>query len=86
MIVINSTIKLPSSGRELILSYRISSPDAATSVTKLCLISHPLARLGGSKEDHVVRSLTEALVEQSYLVVTYDSRSAGGSSGSCSFT
>lgn len=54
--------------------------------TKLALIAHPLGRLGGSKEDHVVVTVAHALAEQGYNVCRYDARGAGDSTGSGSFS
>lgn len=72
------------SSPSLSLSYTVQLPPHPTH--KFALISHPLARLGGSSRDHVVRSLAAALGEAGWGVVTYDSRGAGRSGGSCSFS
>lgn len=83
-----STIKL-SSGPTL--SYVLSTPSPSSSSTtpaphKLALIAHPLGRLGGCKEDHVVQSLARLLVSEGWTVCTYDARGAGESTGMGSFS
>lgn len=66
------------------LSYTLRLPSA--SPPSLALIAHPLGRLGGTKEDPVVLSLSSALLEQGWGVLTYDARGAGSSSGRASFS
>lgn len=53
---------------------------------KLCLVAHPLGRLGGSRNDHVVLAITRALGEDGWIVCRFDSRGAGESTGSPSWT
>jgi alpha/beta superfamily hydrolase len=79
---IESRISLPSGST---LVYALSFP-SATPLTKIALIAHPLGRLGGSKEDHVVVRVADALVKEGYCVCRYDARGAGRSEGSPSFS
>ncbi|KAK4050576.1 hypothetical protein OIO90_005043 [Microbotryomycetes sp. JL221] len=71
------------------LAYTVYQPSQArqsTSSVKLALVAHPLGRLGGSRRDHVITSLSETLVSNGWTVLTYDSRGAGESTGSASFS
>ena len=54
---------------------------------KLAFIAHPLGRLGGSLDDHVVRSLARHLsLKHDYSIVLMNSRGVGSSTGSASFS
>ncbi|KPV77046.1 uncharacterized protein RHOBADRAFT_42259 [Rhodotorula graminis WP1] len=66
------------------LSYALHRPTAAPR-RAAALIAHPYGRLGGSKDDHVVRALADLLVDEGFLVVRYDARGAGESTGSTSW-
>lgn len=89
MSVVVSTLAL---AHGQIISYRMSRPSSGAEETppaspsKWAVISHPLARLGGSSRDHVVSAVESVLLEAGWNVVAYDSRGAGASNGSCSFT
>ncbi|SCZ92397.1 BZ3500_MvSof-1268-A1-R1_Chr5-2g07829 [Microbotryum saponariae] len=63
-----------------LLSYALTRP-TSDPPTRLALLAHPWARLGGSKDDHVVVGVTSALVKEGYAVCRYDARGAGGSVG-----
>lgn len=67
------------------LAFTLSVP-ATAPPTNLALIAHPLGRLGGTKDDHVVRALAAVLKQAGWAVCTYDARGAGASTGSASFT
>lgn len=55
--------------------------------TRLALIAHPLGRLGGTYNDHVVRALAKRLLENhGYSVVLINSRGVGNSQGWASFS
>lgn len=66
------------------LAYTLFLPSAHP--TKLALIAHPLGRLGGRKEDPVVVGISGALLKDGWAVLTYDSRGAGQSTGTASFS
>lgn len=68
------------------LAYSLSVPAAAAKRTKLALIAHPLGRLGGTRGDPVVRTLSTVLQQAGWVVLTYDARGAGQSTGSASFS
>ncbi|GAA6009818.1 hypothetical protein JCM11491_000826 [Sporobolomyces phaffii] len=69
------------------LSYALHRPSTPTATPKLAIIAHPWGRLGGSKNDHMVRSLARTLAqEEGYTVVRFDSRGAGDSGGTPSWT
>ncbi|GAA5855368.1 hypothetical protein JCM9279_001700 [Rhodotorula babjevae] len=72
------------------LSFALQRPPASTTATlrprRAALIAHPYGRLGGSKDDHVVRALAELLADEGFLVVRFDARGAGESTGSTSWT
>ncbi|EMF16409.1 uncharacterized protein SEPMUDRAFT_152636 [Sphaerulina musiva SO2202] len=50
------------------------------------IVGHPYAPLGGSYDDHVVLSVTECLLDQGYVVTTFNFRGAGHSAGKTSWT
>ncbi|KAI7376671.1 hypothetical protein KC336_g19721, partial [Hortaea werneckii] len=50
------------------------------------VIAHPYAPLGGSYDDAVVLSVTETLVNEGYIVMTFNFRGATGSAGHTSWT
>lgn len=57
------------------------------STTRLAFIAHPLGRLGGCYDDHVVRALAGHLHQKhGYSVVLMNSRGVGGSTGSPSYS
>jgi len=68
------------------LHLSIHSTSSSTSKRKLALVAHPWGRLGGSKNDHMVVSTSRMLQRQGYDVIRYDSRGAGESEGSASWT
>jgi len=69
------------------LAYTLHRPPASTSAPRrAALIAHPYGRLGGSKQDHVVQALAEFLADEGFLVVRFDARGAGESTGSTSWT
>lgn len=53
---------------------------------KLAVCLHPWSWLGGRKDDPVLDSLTDPLLEAKYHIVRYNSRSVGKSTGLSSFT
>lgn len=65
---------------------RSDSSSPPHSNTCLAIVAHPLGRLGGSWDDHVVAAVSEALLENGYDVVNFNSRGVGRSEGSASFT
>ncbi|KAK4052101.1 hypothetical protein OIV83_002395 [Microbotryomycetes sp. JL201] len=85
----HGTYKLPAAEPEL--AYTIYMPDAdgpphAATISKLALVAHPLGRLGGNRNDHVVKSIALSLASENFVVLAYDSRGAGESTGSPSFS
>lgn len=68
------------------LAYQLSLQPQSLPSNKLITISHPLARLGGSKNDHVVQTLASYFFDLGFGVLIYDSRGSGDSGGSCSFS
>lgn len=69
------------------LSYDLHRPPASTTAPRrAALIAHPYGRLGGSKDDHVVQALAHLLADEGFLVVRFDARGAGESTGSTSWT
>ena len=83
--VTDGTVSIGSGGPDLAYSLHRPPVDPASRL-KLCLIAHPLGRLGGNRNDHVVVAVAQALVEDGWTVCRYDSRGAGGSTGSPSWT
>lgn len=83
--IVHATIQLDDG---TVIRYVLHTPTQTVSgICKLALIAHPLGRLGGSKEDHVVTALATMLSnELGYIVCRYDARGAGESSGSASWT
>ncbi|KAF9446303.1 alpha/beta-hydrolase [Macrolepiota fuliginosa MF-IS2] len=53
---------------------------------KLAICLHPWSWLGGQKDDPVLASLVDPLLERKYYVLRYNSRSVGKSTGFSSFT
>lgn len=45
-----------------------------TSSIKGAIVAHPYAPLGGSQDDHVVLAVTETLLDQGYVVGTFNFR------------
>lgn len=75
------TFTLPSVVDDTTLECRIYHPsevsttlDYSSSRIRGAILAHPYAPLGGSYDDHVVLSVTEALLEQSYIVGTFNFR------------
>lgn len=70
------------------IAYALHTPPSAPNQNvRLALVAHPLGRLGGSKEDHVVTALAGLLSNDlGYIVCRYDARGSGGSTGSASWT
>ncbi|EME87508.1 uncharacterized protein MYCFIDRAFT_201151 [Pseudocercospora fijiensis CIRAD86] len=50
------------------------------------IVAHPYAPLGGCYDDETVLSVTECLLKQGYVVLTFNFRGAGGSAGKTSWT
>jgi len=85
--VAHSILSISPAGPEL--AYSLHRPAAELDPTgplRLCVIAHPLGRLGGNRNDHVVVGVTRALVGDGWVVCRYDSRGAGESTGSPSWT
>lgn len=80
------SISIGPTGPNLAYSLHRPSPTSPTAPIKLALVAHPLGRLGGTRDDHVVVSVTRLLVNQGWTVCRYDSRGAGESGGSASWT
>jgi hypothetical protein len=54
---------------------------------RLAFIAHPLGRLGGSFDDHVVTGLAKHLyAKHNYTIVLMNSRGVGKSTGRASFS
>ncbi|GAA5837433.1 hypothetical protein JCM3766R1_000443 [Sporobolomyces carnicolor] len=68
------------------LAYVAHFPRDRQSTLKLALVAHPWGRLGGTKDDHMVRSLSRLLCDQGNIVVRFDCRGAGESRGTASWT
>ncbi|GAA5914513.1 uncharacterized protein JCM6883_003188 [Sporobolomyces salmoneus] len=68
------------------LSYSVHFPLDQSTLAKLALVAHPFGRLGGSKNDHMVQSLSRMLCKEGYIVVRFDCRGAGESEGKASWT
>lgn len=72
------------------LSYTLHLSNRSTlesaSKRKLALVAHPWGRLGGTKNDHMVISVSRMLQKEGWDVVRYDSRGSGESEGSASWT
>ncbi|GAA5960295.1 hypothetical protein JCM21900_000940 [Sporobolomyces salmonicolor] len=79
------TLELPA-GPTLAYSLHFPTATSRSDLRQAALIAHPYGRLGGSRHDHVVVALAELLVEEGWLVCRYDSRGAGDSTGSGSWT
>lgn len=79
------TVQLPNGPT---ITYALHTPASSPNQNvRLALVAHPLGRLGGSKEDHVVTALAGLLSnELGYIVCRYDARGAGESTGSASWT
>ncbi|KAI6839903.1 hypothetical protein KC340_g234 [Hortaea werneckii] len=84
---------LPSLNDDTPLACRIyhpgnPSPGTPGSQTELrgAVIAHPYAPLGGSYDDAVVLSVTETLVNEGHIVMTFNFRGATGSAGHTSWT
>ena len=87
---------LPSLEDDTVLVCRIYHPQSFREVTastsgrlpvvKGAVFAHPYAPLGGSYDDDVVLSTTKTLLEQGYLVATFNFRGAGESAGKTSWT
>ncbi|SGY69279.1 BQ5605_C004g02985 [Microbotryum silenes-dioicae] len=76
-----STDSSPTSSQpSSLLSYALTHP-TSDPPTRLALLAHPWGRLGGSKDDHVVVGVMNALVKEGYAVCRYDARGVGGSVG-----
>ncbi|KAM0787959.1 hypothetical protein ACM66B_006163 [Microbotryomycetes sp. NB124-2] len=74
------------------IAYTLYSPSRTSSEaphvepSRLAIVAHPLGRLGGTRQDHVVVSVAHMLAHNGYTVLTYDSRGSGQSTGSPSFS
>lgn len=57
------------------------------SAARIAFIAHPLGRLGGSYNDHVVQALADRLHKRhSYSIVLMNSRGVGSSTGAASYS
>lgn len=75
---------VPSLADDIALDCRLYFPeDLATTLqvrhsdgrgSKGAVVAHPYAPLGGSYDDSVVLSVTECLIEQGYVVTTFNFR------------
>ncbi|KAI7463298.1 hypothetical protein KC351_g15946 [Hortaea werneckii] len=84
---------LPSLKDDTPLACRVYHPkdlslETLSSQTELrgAVIAHPYAPLGGSYDDAVVLSVTDTLVDEGYIVLTFNFRGATGSAGHTSWT
>ncbi|KAI7222424.1 hypothetical protein KC333_g1172 [Hortaea werneckii] len=84
---------LPSLNDDTPLACRIYHPGNLSSGTpgsqtelRGAVIAHPYAPLGGSYDDAVVLSVTETLVNEGHIVMTFNFRGATGSAGHTSWT
>lgn len=75
------TFSLPSMEDDTTLDCRIYQPSSLAAITsngsrgvRAAVLAHPYAPLGGCYDDHVVLSVTETLVEQGYVVATFNFR------------
>lgn len=59
---------------------------AAEHVTRFALLAHPYGRLGGSSRDPVIRRLAFHLASLNWMVVLFDARGIGSSTGRASWT
>ncbi|KAG5647369.1 hypothetical protein DXG03_000437 [Asterophora parasitica] len=76
-------VKLPSG---ISLQVDLARPTSSTTEgEKLAICLHPWSWLGGQKDDPVLRSVEDELLE-SHFVLRYNSRGVGGSTGWSSFT
>ena len=57
-----------------------------TSHTRLAIVAHPYAPLGGSQDDPIVHLIVRQLLKHGYSAVTFDFRGAGQSSANTSWT
>ncbi|KAI7511298.1 hypothetical protein KC347_g3477 [Hortaea werneckii] len=64
---------------------QLETPDGQADL-RGAVIAHPYAPLGGSYDDAVVLSVTETLVNEGYIVMTFNFRGATGSAGHTSWT
>ncbi|KAI6791624.1 hypothetical protein KC332_g15914 [Hortaea werneckii] len=64
---------------------RLEIPDSQADL-RGAVIAHPYAPLGGSYDDAVVLSVTETLVNEGHIVMTFNFRGATGSAGHTSWT
>lgn len=65
---------------------KLSSSDDHEKSKGLAIFAHPYASLGGSFDDPVVHSVGSLLVNEGFLLVTFNFRGAEGSSGRTSWT
>ncbi|KJX94516.1 prolyl oligopeptidase like protein [Zymoseptoria brevis] len=90
------TFTLPSIHDDIALSVRLYHPRNLSHVIpdsgeprfalKGAVIAHPYAPFGGCQDDHIVLAVTHCLLKQGYIVVTFDFRGAGNSTGKTSWT
>ncbi|KAK5126738.1 hypothetical protein LTR85_009672 [Meristemomyces frigidus] len=87
------TFTLPSVADDTTLECRVyHPPDIDTVLSRNdrgiggAVFAHPYAPLGGSYDDPVVLSVTETLLEQGYIIGTFNFRGASGSQGSTTWT
>ncbi|KAH9812886.1 Alpha/Beta hydrolase protein [Melampsora americana] len=59
---------------------------AAEHITKFAVLAHPYGRLGGSSHDPVIRRVAFHLASLNWMVVLFDARGIGGSTGRASWT
>lgn len=68
------------------LAYILTPPTAPNIALQLAVLAHPHPRFGGSKNDAILRILARELGAKGWWTLRYDSRGAGESEGSCSFS
>lgn len=57
-----------------------------SNITHVALFAHPYGPLGGSSRDPVLRRLASHLVNLNWMVVLFDARGSGSSTGRTSWT
>ncbi|KXT08707.1 hypothetical protein AC579_1571 [Pseudocercospora musae] len=84
---------VPSIHDDTSLDCRIYHPNNLSSIIQPdeaqlrgAIVAHPYAPLGGCYDDDTVLSITECLLKQGYVVLTFNFRGAGDSAGKTSWT
>ena len=92
------TFTLPSHGDGTLLSCRVFHPRSLTdpldptvklpwsAQKRAAVLAHPYAPLGGCQDDHVIDVVGGLLLEEGFVVGTFDFRGAGSSQGKTSWT